>query len=365
MNAEPQLILLTHPGAPEARAVRGLYDATFADDERVPWERLWPWYVMPDDGFCAVFWAVTLAEEVAGLAFFGYFRRPNLGYLTYLAIRPDLRGQGLGGWLCGQVFEAVRQMAQAERGTDPRLTFWETRRPEDAADAAEAELRRRRIAFYERQGGRPLPIAYTCPPIAAGQPEVAFTVMARTYPPGRPLTADEALDVALTGLIEANAAEPESAYVTAAVRSVQKKCNAPLAPQSWGEAGSPRNRGEAGSAQSCGEAAPSRNRGEAGSFQDWGEAAPFRNRGEAGSSQDWGEAGSLRNRGEAGSAQSWGEAAPPEIGGKLALPNPGGKLAPPRIGGKLPPSEIGGKLAHPNPGGKPPPEIGGARGGAS
>ncbi len=223
MNVEPQLILLTHPGAPEVAAVRGLYDTTFADDERVPWERLWPWYVTPDDNFRAVFWAATLAEEVVGLAFFGYFRRQNLGYLTYLAIRPGLRGQGLGGWLCGRVFEAVRQMAQAARGADPRLIFWEARRPEDAADAAEAELRRRRIAFYERQDARALPIAYTCPPIAAGQPAVAFTVMARTYPPGRPLTADEALDVALTGLIEANGAEPESACVAAAVRSVREK----------------------------------------------------------------------------------------------------------------------------------------------
>jgi GNAT superfamily N-acetyltransferase len=229
---------LTHPDAAETRAVRNLYDATFADDERVPWERLWPWYVMPDDNFSALFWAATLADEVAGLAFFGYFRRPNLGYLTYLAVRPDLRGQGLGGWLCGQVCEAVRQMAQAARGADPRLIFWEARRPEDAADAAEAELRWRRIAFYERQGARALPIAYTCPPIAAGQPEVAFTVIARTYPPDRPLTADEALDVALTGLIEANGAEAESVYVAAAVRSVNVAsaqllvpCAAPVRPK--------------------------------------------------------------------------------------------------------------------------------------
>ena len=220
VNDEPQLIHLTHIATAEVAAIRALYDATFADDERVPWERLWPWHLTPDDDFRSVFWAATMAGEVAGLACFGYFRRPNLGYLMYLAIRPDLRGQGVGGWLCGQVFAAVQQRAQAAAGADPRLIFWETRRIEDADDAAEAELRRRRIAFYERQAGCVLPIAYTCPPIAAGQPPVAFTVMARTYPPGRPLTAAEALDVALTGLIEANDADPESAYVAAAVRSV-------------------------------------------------------------------------------------------------------------------------------------------------
>jgi GNAT superfamily N-acetyltransferase len=254
MYERPLLIPLIRLDATETRAVRAIYDATFPDDERVSWERLWQWYTAPGENFGPVFWAVImpppgtedenaltsqgfwsaglarrgtalelaiLAGEVAGLAFFGYFRRQNLGYFAYLATRTDLRGRGLGAWLCGQVFEAVRQLAQAEAGADPRLIFWEVRRPEDAADEAEAERRRRRIAFYERLGARLLPIDYTCPPVTEGQPPVAFTVMARTYPPARPLTCEEALDVALTGLIEANGAEMGDEYTTAAVRSVK------------------------------------------------------------------------------------------------------------------------------------------------
>jgi GNAT superfamily N-acetyltransferase len=223
LDKHVQLIPLTSPHAAEAPAVRLLYDTAFAADERVPWERLWHWYMILDENFRSVFWiAVTAGHgEVIGLAFFGYFRQQNLGYFTYLATQPDLRGRGLGAWLCEQVFEAVRQLAQVERGTDPRLIFWEVRRPEDAADAAEAEYRRRRIAFYERLGAGVLPIDYTCPAVAEGQPAVAFTLMARTYPPGRSLTREEMLDVALTGLIEANGAEMGDEYTTAALRSIK------------------------------------------------------------------------------------------------------------------------------------------------
>ncbi len=219
---EPLLIPLTRPETPEARAAQVIYDAAFEADERVPWERLWAWIVAPGDNIQPVFWAVSLAGEVVGLAVFGLFRRQNLGYLAYLATRPDLRGRGLGAWLCEQVFAALRRLAQAAHAGDPPLVFWEVRRPEDAPDAAEAEQRRRRIAFYARLGAEPLPLDYTCPPVAEGQPFVAFTVMARTDPPGRPLTRAEALAVALTGLIEANGAEPEDDCVAAAVASVNR-----------------------------------------------------------------------------------------------------------------------------------------------
>ncbi len=88
--------------------------------------------------------------------------------------------------------------------------------------AEERIYRDRRIRFYQRLGGQVLPLDYTCPPITRGQAPVRFIVMAYTYPPAAAVDRDLALDIALTGLVEANGAAPRGRYVQAAVASVDR-----------------------------------------------------------------------------------------------------------------------------------------------
>jgi GNAT superfamily N-acetyltransferase len=223
-----RLIPLTNAATTEALAVCALYEAAFEPDERAPWDGLWDWLRAPGGAFQATFWALTRAEgpAVIGLCLCGYFPRPNLGYLAYLAVDAAERGQGHGAWLFGQALAEIERLARAACGRPPRLAFWEVRRPEDAPDDAERVHRARRIGFYERLGGQTLPLAYTCPPVAAGQPPVRFTIMARTWPPRGALDRQTATDVALTGLIGANGAHMGDACVAAALRSVDA---------AWGE----------------------------------------------------------------------------------------------------------------------------------
>ncbi len=271
---------LTDPDSPAGRAARAIYDEAFEPDERVPWERLWKWHVKPSADFRSVFWTLhassgphpdpspkyggedrspyphpspkyggaplrggqardrgegRTAGPVIGLFVFGCFRPPilgprmgpALGYLAYLAIRPDQRGRGHGEWLFRRGLAEIERIARRGAGAPPRVTFWEVRRPEDSPTPEERVRRERRIRFYERLGGRILPLDYTCPPIADGQPSVRYTVMASTDPPAAAIDRAAALDIALTGLIEANGAQPGDAYVQAALASVDRHWPAP------------------------------------------------------------------------------------------------------------------------------------------
>jgi GNAT superfamily N-acetyltransferase len=214
--------------------VRAIYKEAFEPDERVPWAKLWRWHCQPSDEFQSVFWGLLApapaqddrrlppAESVIGLLVFGYFAQPNLGYLMYLATRPDQRGRGYGAWLFTRGLAEIERMARSKHAAPPRAAFWETRWPGDAPTDAERDRRQRRIRFYQRLGGQALPLDYTCPPIAAGQPPVRFTVMAYTYPSATAIERDLALEIALTGLIAANGATPDSLYVRNALASVDR-----------------------------------------------------------------------------------------------------------------------------------------------
>ena len=61
---------------------------------------------------------------------------------------------------------------------------------------------------------------YLCPPVAPGQPEVRFTLMAVTYPPGQPLPSETVRRITLTGLVKMEGADPQSEYVQRALASI-------------------------------------------------------------------------------------------------------------------------------------------------
>lgn len=203
--------------------VEAVYVDSFEEDEIVPFE----WLLRACQGTAAGRFRYDLrglveGEELAGMIWYGYSRALNFGYLGYLAVSSVWRGQGCGSWMVKSTFDLLRDMAQAESGKDPRLTFWEVRNPADAHSPQEAELRRSRIRFYARLGGQMLPVDYTCPPVAPGQPEVSYCLMARTYPSGGLVSLALLLEAALAGLIDINYADPDSHYVRRARESIRR-----------------------------------------------------------------------------------------------------------------------------------------------
>jgi GNAT superfamily N-acetyltransferase len=64
------------------------------------------------------------AAAAAGI----YLEGVNAGFVTYLAVRPDLRGQLLGRGLRGHLVESIRAEAQRKNGADPAWLVGEVRR---------------------------------------------------------------------------------------------------------------------------------------------------------------------------------------------------------------------------------------------
>jgi GNAT superfamily N-acetyltransferase len=64
------------------------------------------------------------AAAAAGI----YLEGVNAGFVTYLAVRPDLRGQLLGRGLRGHLVESIRAEARRKNGADPAWLVGEVRR---------------------------------------------------------------------------------------------------------------------------------------------------------------------------------------------------------------------------------------------
>lgn len=119
----------------------------------------------------------------------GYYADTRLGFLAYLAIRQDARGQGLGAWLFGHVLDQVARDALALGGPPAQGLCWEVERPALAADEPERQLRARRIRFYERLGARLIePIDFVAPPLRPDLPAVPYHLMFRALDAATALT---------------------------------------------------------------------------------------------------------------------------------------------------------------------------------
>jgi GNAT superfamily N-acetyltransferase len=85
-------------------------------------------------------------DQVAALAVLLRLRSGEADVLEYLVVDAPLRGRGLGGRLLCHLRSELTRTSPASRGV-----VLEVEDP-DGAEGTERELRRRRIAFYERCG---------------------------------------------------------------------------------------------------------------------------------------------------------------------------------------------------------------------
>lgn len=144
------LVDITTLGAPEVARVRAIYEDAFPDALRVPFEDLLVdrMLVRVDDSGAA---GLALVRDLAN-------DETDTGwtFLRYYAV--GRRGGGVGSLMWAD----LTGLLAAEGRT--RLV-WDVEDPaEPGLDDAHFEEHRRRIAFYERLGGRLLPVREYAPP---------------------------------------------------------------------------------------------------------------------------------------------------------------------------------------------------------
>lgn len=118
------------------RLVRRLYSSAFPIAERAPFVFL----QYRSKSNCADFFAVYDNEQFAGLVYNIYYK--DLVYVFYLAVDADCRSKGYGS-------KILKEIQQRFKGKRLILSIEEVN-----PDSANYEQRKRRKAFYEKNGFR-------------------------------------------------------------------------------------------------------------------------------------------------------------------------------------------------------------------
>jgi ribosomal protein S18 acetylase RimI-like enzyme len=121
---------------------RDLYESAFPPEERDDTDKLVEGLL---DGSRPCL-AARKAGDLAGFAVYSVLGETRIAFLEYLAVRPELRNQGIGAQLLQEFKRRIGERVPSMRGI-----VFEVDPPDDAT-GAEAQLRARRIAFYERNG---------------------------------------------------------------------------------------------------------------------------------------------------------------------------------------------------------------------
>lgn len=103
-------------------------------------------------------------SHTVGLAVGHMLRQPPVLFMVYLAVAPALRSRHIGADLFEKLWEEGRRR-YSDEGLKAEGMVWEVDIPERAPSEHGLEQSRRRIAFFERLGGRLLATAYFQPPV--------------------------------------------------------------------------------------------------------------------------------------------------------------------------------------------------------
>ncbi len=142
--------------------VVAIYEEALAAPWEWPSERLYELARTADGPLWAK--AALEGERVAGFIINEYLPGGQLWYVHYFAVRADLRGQGWGSRILAASLQDGERAAQHANHAGCLGTLLEVEAVEGPPDDADGELRRRRQAFYRRQGALVSGAKYPRPP---------------------------------------------------------------------------------------------------------------------------------------------------------------------------------------------------------
>ena len=137
-----------------------LYDSAFPSTEREPRSVILE-TLRRGDGVVV---RARQNNNTIGLAVAHMLRHPPVLFVVYLAVDPQLRSRHIGAALFEKLWEEGRRR-YSDEGLKAEGIVWEVDIPERAISEEGVKQSRRRIAFFERLGGRLLPSAYFQPPV--------------------------------------------------------------------------------------------------------------------------------------------------------------------------------------------------------
>jgi GNAT superfamily N-acetyltransferase len=116
--------------------IKQLYQTAFPEEEQIPWDDLVRLIGEMNLDFTAYY------EGDNFIGFTIVYPRPSFNWYWYFAVRPELRGQGLGQQILTSLLEKYKDKSCVLDMESPRQ------------ECANIEQRRRRHAFYLRNGFR-------------------------------------------------------------------------------------------------------------------------------------------------------------------------------------------------------------------
>ncbi len=125
--------------------IERIYTQSFPPEERIDLSGM---LAGIDTGDHELFVATSNESPCVGFGILEFLPGSNLLFLDYLAVEPELRNRQIGAAILRKILRDAHEAGW-------KGVIFEVE-PEDEGSAPERELRKRRIGFYERNGGRVL-----------------------------------------------------------------------------------------------------------------------------------------------------------------------------------------------------------------
>lgn len=210
-----------------------LFLQSFAPDELEPRQsieaRIQSSGRIRSDGRISHFLVLEVEREVKGVRIHDFYPRVGLGWLVYLAIHPEARGQQAGAHLLRCGVESCRLDA-LYHGVAFRGAILEMERIRDAKDEVELAERIGRLEFFTKQGAVFLTDGYTQPALAPGMHPVPLNLFLLSG--ASDLSPEERDSILLDYHVHLWGMEPDSPSVREALEGVNGD---PWTRPSWQE----------------------------------------------------------------------------------------------------------------------------------
>ncbi len=125
-------------------------------------------------------------RSLVGISLCQFNASLKAGFLWYLAVTPEMRGQGLGTCLYQMVCEQVFRRAE--------ILIFEVEMPERAHTPEERQWCERRIRFYQRNGAQLLTGIHYLQTVGAHQPPLPMHLIAHSH---TGMSASQVLEIAM------------------------------------------------------------------------------------------------------------------------------------------------------------------------